>query len=215
MADGEVRLWRLLLDRDPPRSGDADLLSIDERARAQRFRRAADQRRWAAGRAFLRRVLGHHLDVLPARVELMAGANDKPSIAGAPAVFFNVSHSADLVVVAVTAAGDVGVDVERERDDLDPIALARTAFGDQVAVRLAGLAPESQRAEFFRMWVRHEAVVKCLGVGLGAAPEPGDPEPWTAEVDVAAGYCAAVAVSPRAVGPLRVTVRSSGELPVG
>ena len=64
-------------------------------------------------------------------------------------------------------------------------------FQAEVAkVREAGSAERA--AVFYRQWVRHEARLKCLGVGLtGTAPAtPVEVQ----DLDVAPGYAAAVAV---------------------
>jgi 4'-phosphopantetheinyl transferase len=179
------------------------LLAHDEVARAARLRRLEDRVRWVAARAFTRLVLGHHRDVPAGAIAFTDGEHGKPRLAGSAALQFNVSHCAELVLVAVTIVGDVGVDVERTRTDIDAVALARTAFGDEQAARLAQLEPAARSAEFIRTWVRHEAAVKCRGTGLRApvaGPPVGPPEGlWTADLDVAPEHAAAVAVAlPRA-----------------
>lgn len=201
MVDGEVRLWRLDTVASVP-GDDAEVLAAGELGRAERFRRPSDRRDWVASRALLRRVLGYYLDRPAAEIAFVEGPDGKPGIDGAGSLHFNLSHSAGLAVVAVTTAGEVGVDVERRRADLDCLALARTAFGDDAADALSLVEPARRSAEFFRMWVRREAVGKCLGTGLGAAPVP-EPAPWVAEPDVAPGYAAAVAVllAPQAPAP--------------
>jgi len=154
----------------------------------------ADRESWIASRAFTRRVLGECLGVPARQLEFVAGADGKPAVADRRDVSFNVSHSGQVVVLAVTAAGAVGVDVELVRDDIDALALARTAFGDEVATELAALPATERTAEFFRRWVHREATGKCVGVGLGELP-PGTGPIWTRDVPSPTGYLAAVAVS--------------------
>ena len=76
----------------------------------------------------------------------------------------SITHSGEIVGVALSAAGPLGLDVEqvRERDISD---LTR---------RVLGSGERSENPEdFFRYWTRKEAVVKAtrdgIGVGLSAA----------------------------------------------
>ena len=96
---------------------------------------------------------------------------------------FNLSHSGDVTLIAVARDSEVGVDVERIRPVIEMHAIARRWLGrDDIA----------DEQEFFRVWTRHEAMVKALGVGLS-----GTAEAFTgmvAEIDAGAGYAAAVAV---------------------
>jgi hypothetical protein len=80
---------------------------------------------------------------------------------------------------------------------VDVLALAARAFGPAEAERLRRLDPDSREQEFRRAWVRHEAALKCLGTGIGAAPaaEAGRRSPWIAELDMGAGAAAAVALT--------------------
>jgi len=96
---------------------------------------------------------------------------------------FNLSHSGDVTLVAVARDSEVGVDVERIRPVIEMHSIARRWLGrDDIA----------DEPEFYRVWTRHEAMVKALGVGLS-----GTAEGFTgtvAEIDAGAGYAAAVAV---------------------
>jgi len=91
----------------------------------------------------------------------------------------------------------VGVDVELARHLVDAVALAARAFGPAEAERLERLDPDSREREFRRAWVRHEAGLKCLGTGIGAAPaaEAGGGSPWIAELEMGERAAAAVAVT--------------------
>jgi len=100
-----------------------------------------------------------------------ASAHGKPELEGNPqSVCFNVSHSGGVAVYAL-ADQPVGVDVELEGRDIDVLAVAERALGPTAKARLSALAPETREREFLREWVRHEAVVKCLGTGLGGKLE--------------------------------------------
>jgi 4'-phosphopantetheinyl transferase len=155
------------------------------------------------GRAQARAALGRILaDALrePEPPELVAGESGKPRLAVEPGrLAFNLSHSGGLALVALAPGGiDVGVDVERikERRDLARLAARWLPEADARAV---GAVPAAEQASvFYPAWTRHEARVKCAGVGLAGEP-PGD-EVTAVQVEIDAGYAAAVAVGPRSAG---------------
>lgn len=118
----------------------------------------------------LHRVLAVYLGEDPARIRLETGAHGKPRLADPQGQLrFNLSHSGELALVAVSGEVEVGVDVERMR-------------------------PKRKEA-LYRDWACHEAHVKCLGLGLlRARPLPPDPVA-VAPIEVGCGYAAAVAVA--------------------
>ena len=83
------------------------------------------------------------------------------------AVFFNLSHSEDQALLAVSRTAPVGVDLEKTRTLSDADALAIRHFSARECAHLQTLpaGPERERA-FFHCWTRKEAFVKCTGVGL-------------------------------------------------
>ena len=93
--------------------------------------------------------------------KLLLSGNTKTGIA------FNVAHSGQVILVALSADADVGVDVEATRPLPDALALAERFFAPAEAATLAGL-PETERpALFLRLWTRKEALLKALGTGIG------------------------------------------------
>lgn len=151
----------------------AALLAPEERARADAIVRSAARAVAVHARAFLRRVLAVETGDPPAAIALAALPDGKPVLAGADAaggraLHFNLSHSADLVVVAVSRSGPVGVDVERPRPLADPLALARqVATATEVAAIAAAPDPP---AAFLRLWCAKEAVMKADGRGFRLPP---------------------------------------------
>ena len=170
LGDRDLHVWRIGLTANDARYGDMlAILSLEERARAARFRFDADRRRFVAARASVREIVGAYIALPAAEVEFVYGAYGKPSVEqaadGNEGIHFNVSHAQDLALCAVTRAGEVGVDVESIRDDLDLDGIAALFFS--VAERQL-LSDSSDTANAFaRIWVRKEACVKASGVGIG------------------------------------------------
>jgi 4'-phosphopantetheinyl transferase len=187
------------------------LLCEQEHRRAQRLHSRV-RLRWMRSRGVLRLLLGRYLEVDPSSLRFTQGEHGKPALREHPSLArtagrgartaalegpaglrFNLSHSGDLVLCAIAAGVEVGVDIEIPRRKLDAVALARRTFGEAEATRLQALAKEDRTRELLRGWVRHEARLKCLGVGLSGQVPAGVELPWTAWLDVGGGALAAVA----------------------
>src|SRR3954466_5950378 len=95
-----------------------DTLDAAERERYARHLNTEVARRFAVSRLRLREMLGAALDMAPAEVPIRIGLHGKPAFDHAlqsTGVRFSLAHCEDLLVVAVTRVGDVGIDVERVR----------------------------------------------------------------------------------------------------
>jgi len=191
-----VDVWVADLDAAGWRHG--ELLSDEERARAERFARERDGRRWARARGALRALLGEYLRSDGRALRFATGAHGKPELVGdREGLCFNLAHSGGFAVYAVAGGRPVGVDVEVVGRRIDVLAMAERAFGAATARRLSALDGGAREREFLREWVRYEAALKCLGTGLGGGDgDAGGERPWVAELDLgrwAASAAAAVA----------------------
>jgi 4'-phosphopantetheinyl transferase len=112
-------------------------------------------------------VLGLYLTQEPAQIELRFGDHGKPMLAKREEPLrFNLSHSGELALIAISEEREVGVDVQ-----------------------LIGSRP----TEFYVEWTQREAVAKCHGTGLWAPPP--DAAVAVTEIDTDRGYAAAVAIA--------------------
>ena len=170
----------------------------------------APRRRGGANEA-LRRILAVHLPGSAAEVEIVAGEHGKPRLA-TDGLEFNLSHSGEIALVAVSTEYAVGVDVEWVRADRDPVALAERALGpdDVRAVREA--EPAERDLVFHRLWARHEARLKCLGIGVFRPSLLETDALAVQDLEVAPGYAAALAVAAAEVPPLRRRTFDPGAL---
>lgn len=172
IADGLVHIARASA-RAVAASSLTSALPADERARADGFRRPAPRARFVAGRVVLRELLRRCPHGAQPEVPLTPTPEGKPHLPGPDAPHFSISHAGDMVLVAL-GRGEVGVDVEAPRPDLDAIALARRMLGPDAARSLAALDPEARPAAFIVLWTRHEAALKCRGVGLAGDPDEAE-----------------------------------------
>ncbi|SMF04962.1 4'-phosphopantetheinyl transferase superfamily protein [Streptomyces sp. Amel2xC10] len=151
------------------------LLDPVERGRHEATVRPADRARFLVGCALSRLVLGELLGLPPARVPLRrvcprcGGPHGKPRLdtPGSSVPYdFSVTHSGEIVGVAVCRGAEVGLDVEEADGPVDVPLAARTALAAPELAALNALPPPDRKAAFLRTWTRKEAVLKALGAGL-------------------------------------------------
>lgn len=226
LDDDDVHVW-VTDTRGPLAGADHALLSADERDRADRFRVGRDRCCYRVTRAVTRRLLAGYLGAVdPADLLFGYGAHGKPYLERPPQpLFFNASHSGERAAIAITRAGDVGVDVERLDRVVDHDGLAARVFSARELATLRAQPEALHRAAFFDGWTRKEAFIKATGDGLWRSLQtvdveltPGAPVRvvavdgsaeeaacWTlAAFDPAPGYVGAIAVRAPGVRVLRM-----------
>lgn len=88
----------------------------------------------------------------------------KPRIVNPPLPLdFNLSHSADWMVCAVSGGVPVGVDIEHVARKRDVMRLARRFYAAEEVEALEALGHREQRDAFFDLWTLKESAVKARG----------------------------------------------------
>ena len=211
---GQVHVWQICLEQtDELLDRFRRTLEAEELDRAGRFRFERLQRHFIAGRGFLRYVLARYLAAGPEELRFSYNYYGKPSLAGEQSLQFNMSHSHEVALVAVTRDAAVGVDVEHIRVDFASEEIATRFFSRLEVETFSSLPPEERVAAFFRCWARKEAYIKAIGKGLSQPLDgfdvtlaPADPAAllrageedtaqWTmSDIDVGSDYASALAV---------------------
>jgi 4'-phosphopantetheinyl transferase len=143
------------------------LLSTEEQVRARRFVYERDAYQFRLCRALLRIGLAWNLGIPPQEVQLKEGSRGKPLLQIGSDLHFNVSHSGGLGLIAFTAIGEVGVDVEVIHEEIEVVEIASANFTLREASMISAAATESDRARIFtRLWTRKEALLKATGLGI-------------------------------------------------
>ncbi|MCP3679114.1 MAG: 4'-phosphopantetheinyl transferase superfamily protein [Gammaproteobacteria bacterium] len=164
LAADTAHVWTCWLkERLPQLQTLSELLAPDEMKRTQQFRFDRDRHAYIISRATLRQLLACYLPQSAPALVFDYGEQGKPMIAG---LEFNLSHSHDCLVVAITRDTAVGIDVEWVERTTMSDRLAANCFSQQELEQFHSLSEQEKPHAFFNGWTRKEAFVKALGSGL-------------------------------------------------
>ena len=170
----EVHLWLARpLDCRAALLQNLEALSADEAERAQRFHFLQDRNRYIARRGILRQILSYYQNCPPSEVDFTYQAWGKPQLAHSTSLAgdlrFNLSHSGDAALYAITSGRDIGVDIELIRPEVEWADIASSFFAWGEIAELRRLSSHSRTRGFFNCWTRKEAYLKARGDGLSIA----------------------------------------------
>ena len=170
LSPAEVHVWRASLHASPSRLADLHtILADDERQRAARFHVDRDRDHYIVARGILRTLLGHYVQRPPQALTFSYNDYGKPALEGPNSrtpLFFNLSHSHNLVLYAVVYGRDLGIDIEYVRPDFARDQIAEQFFSPRENVELRALTHAQHTIGFFNCWTRKEAYIKARGQGL-------------------------------------------------
>ena len=149
--------------------GGSEDLSDYERARAERLRFADDRAQYLAARWALRIILSWYSGVAPAAIRYALSTYGKPRLVnGCDSLHFSYSLTRGVALVAVTAIGELGIDVEGIDGDRDMGAVMQFACSEREFDVLQRW-PDGDPL-FWMVWTRKEAVLKAAGYGFYREP---------------------------------------------
>lgn len=198
----------------------SSLLSPDELARSQRYIVPKARSQFIQTRGRLRLLLGSYLRRDPASLEFVYSKNGKPALAthsGGDVLQFNLSHSQNRILYAITTNPAVGVDLEGFNPLISYLDIAQRICTPQELAVFNQLPPSEQPQAFFKIWTRKEALVKLFGdrlyeklsvfevpahANLGSYwVQAGNRQVWLQDLELgesfagADSWCAAIALS--------------------
>ena len=225
-AEGEVHIRSITVAADMLQTDQIEcLLSPAEQARAKRLLNLQAKNLFVAGRGFLREVLGGYLGIGPDCLNLSVAEHGKPYLEGIASLAFNLAHSGEMILLAVTTGRNVGIDLEQMHEDLPLQEMSRFAFSRRERQDLFSLPLHQQSAAFYRCWTRKEAYLKACGSGFSRSGDsfdvslvPEDPPALLAQrmpfemqpiwqlfdIAVPPGYCSALAIE--GAGPVHLSI---------
>ena len=168
LEQGTVHIWSFHTSRP---SKEVELLSKllhkDEINRAMRMRSLEVREQAIVGRAVLRIFLAGYLGCEPQAIIFASTGMGKPILASQQGLFFNLSHSHGLGLIAFSNSVEIGVDVEKVRLIENSLFLAERFFSPWESHTLSQQPGPEMQSIFFQAWTRKEAFLKANGHGLG------------------------------------------------
>lgn len=144
------------------------LLSDEEGAAADRFRRLTLRSRYIAAHGALHILLRDHYGI-PLDAQMMSRNEfGKPSLTEYEQLHHNISYSDRYILIGTNDGEPIGVDIELLRPIEDAAELMDEHFtpAEQAEVRSGGRSEMCISRQFLEIWVRKEACLKALGCGL-------------------------------------------------
>ncbi len=146
------------------------ILTGQEQKKAAAFRFRDDRIRFIVTRSLLRKLLAHYLFMNTADIRIDRTPTGKPAAYSqrheALPVKFNVTHSGNIALIALTPDKEVGIDVEQIRDIPERNALVDMFFSRREQEQYRNLPEADRLNSFYRCWTGKEAFVKATGEGL-------------------------------------------------
>lgn len=141
-----------------------ELLSQEERLKADKFHFESDRNTYILCHSLIRKIISSKLRIDPSEISIIYDGNNKPWLRGNP-LFFNLSHTRDDFAFAVSDNDRIGVDLENFDRNIDFKDIIRKFFsyGEEKYILEE---QEKSKDRFFLLWTRKEAFLKALGTGI-------------------------------------------------
>jgi len=168
ISKDHVHVWYVSLDQSESLLQRlAQTLSEEEHKRAERFHFRKDRDHFIVARGVLRDILSHYLQREPEELFFYYNDYGKPALGkNFSGLNFNVSHSGNIALYAVTCGREVGIDVEQIRPDFAVEPIAKRFFSPAEVAVFSDLAAHEKKEAFFSCWTRKEAFIKATGKGV-------------------------------------------------
>ncbi|MFI3137572.1 MAG: 4'-phosphopantetheinyl transferase superfamily protein [Methylococcaceae bacterium] len=147
------------------------LLDASERETVAHLKFQSLRDRYVTTHGILRSLLGSYVQMAPASLVIHRTLHGKPFLVDYPTLSFNMSHSSTKLLIAVTEAVSLGVDVEDIKLRTHTAGLVARCFAPEEQTYWHALSDAEKMRGFFSFWTRKEAFVKAEGQGISLGLE--------------------------------------------
>ncbi len=151
-------------------------LSNEEIVKANRFHFEKDKNNYIISHGILRKILSLLLSVKPSEINFGTNEYGKPFVQNPSNVQFNISHSKEKLLLAVSREVPVGVDIEFMNVEFASGDIAQNFFSPVEIQKLNKLEDDKLTEGFYNCWTRKEAFIKGIGKGLSIPLDSFDVE---------------------------------------
>ncbi|MFD1676440.1 4'-phosphopantetheinyl transferase family protein [Alicyclobacillus fodiniaquatilis] len=170
-------IWVVLPDEDQLNDGLSKLYLLDsqELNTFNQYKVNFKKLEFLTGRLLVKEWIGRRLGVPPQFIKLQKNVYGKPFLdyrcipVSSPPLFFNLSNTKQLVIVAFHERPEIGVDVE-QTDAYDFNIMPQIFTEAEIESVNEQNTHVDRINEFFRLWTRKEALMKAEGLGFSMSP---------------------------------------------
>ena len=212
LQNNEVKIWHgQVTAEDRFYKAYWDVLDDAEKNQANKMHGVLLHKRYVEIHGRTRQLLAKTLKLAPEKITIRKAEHGKPYLADYPALAFNLSHSAEKMMVALAWNCRVGVDIEVIKQRINVAGLVNKCFGTEEITYWNQLPGCEKNQAFYRFWTRKEAFVKATGNGivlglnncvinpdnpknfLRIPSQCGKPSEWhLQDIDLGDGVCSAI-----------------------
>jgi 4'-phosphopantetheinyl transferase len=188
---GNAQIWIKDLDNLTIDPGEIAWLSESERVRVARLKDPIESLRFLASHVFTRKVLASVARLHPSSIEIFTDRCGRPRLAqssrygllGSSRLEFSISHSENVLCIAVGQDLEIGVDIEVVRPGTDVLSVGKTSLCPESMVIIERVSSEERLLTFYRLWTKMEAFAKMQGHGMCSNHvQPMQAESWQVHV---------------------------------
>jgi 4'-phosphopantetheinyl transferase len=150
------------------------LLDHQEQAKALRFFQEKHRCQYVSSHGKLRTILASYTDTPPEQLCFAVEEFGKPYLVvdgKAHSVTFNLSHSDNKMLLAVSYQCEIGVDIEVWNSKIDRHLIANNCFAKTERLFWQSLPNYNKDAVFYQFWTRKESFIKAVGAGISLGVE--------------------------------------------
>lgn len=139
-----------------------------KKKRAEKFTFADKYREYVVTRGLLRQALAQVLNRDATSFHFNYTESNKPWLdekINGQSIAMNVTHSHGIALVALSLDRQLGIDIEKIREEIEYEKLSKRFFSEHEYDALKNYQGDKVQA-FFAIWTRKEAFVKAVGKGI-------------------------------------------------
>ena len=141
------------------------VLNTTEKQHISRQKIESVRKQRILSRAILRLILGCHTHEPAQNLQIHTSKYGKPYLKNQN-IYFNVSHTKHMLIVALSTQYDVGIDIEYKNTDIQTQNLPKQCFHPQEWEYFQSLPHNKKQLFFLEMWTKKEAASKAIGLGF-------------------------------------------------
>jgi len=142
------------------------ILDKEEIATAERFKFPGLRQRYIISHGILRQLLAKYIHESAADLRIKKAEFGKPFLPDYPELSFNMSHSGDMLALAISSQCQLGIDIECYKTRNAWEGLVKKCFAPEETHYWYSLDKTDRGPAFYQFWVKKEAFVKAVGKGI-------------------------------------------------